>query len=255
MTTSTVEYSTEAPVVCMVAKRITVVVGGNMSEVRREAAPLRTQVVGLLRAAIVGADYAPGERLIERALCDRYEVSRTVIREALRQLESEGLVDMVPNRGPVVATVTEADAIALYETREVLEALVGRLFAERSTATQKTELRRRLKEVETALDGRDLVEILAAKDAFYDVLLDGAGNDVVRNTLRGIHARTSLLRGLTLQAPGRAPSTRKELREITKAAISGDPAATWSACERHVRAAADVAMTQLREMSAREGTA
>lgn len=219
-----------------------------MTAVRREAAPLRTQVVGLLRDAIVGAEYAPGERLTERVLCERFEVSRTVVREALRQLESEGLVEMVPNRGPVVATLTAADAASLYEVREVLEALAGRAFAERATAAQRATLERRLKAVEAALDRSDLRTILAAKDAFYDALLDGAGNAVARATLRGIHARTSMLRGMTLQAPGRGDHTRRELRAITDAATSGDPVAAWVACEEHVRSAAAVAMRQLRDL-------
>ena len=228
---------------------------GVMTGVHREAAPLRTQVVGLLRDAIVSAEFAPGERLIERTLCDRFEVSRTVVREALRQLESEGLVEMVPNRGPVVATVTAADAKALYEVREVLEALAGRAFAERATATQRATLKRRLKACETTLDQGDLARILAAKDAFYEALLDGAGNPVARATLLGIHDRTSLLRGMTLQAPGRSVHTLRELRAITAAAVSGDPAAAWSACENHVRSAAAVAMEQLRGTASVAGTA
>jgi DNA-binding GntR family transcriptional regulator len=105
--------------------------------VRREAAPLRSQVVDLLRRAIVGAEFAPGERLTERVLCERFAVSRTVVREALRQLESEGLVTTVPQRGPVVAVLSAADAASLYEVRALLEALAGRAFAERATPRQR----------------------------------------------------------------------------------------------------------------------
>jgi DNA-binding GntR family transcriptional regulator len=218
-----------------------------MTAVRREAAPLRTQVVGLLRDAIVGAEYTPGERLTERVLCERFEVSRTVVREALRQLESEGLVEMVPQRGPVVATLTPADAVSLYEVREVVEALAGRAFAERATAAQRTTLEQRLAAFEAALDRGDLRAVLAAKDSFYDALLDGAANPVARATLRGIHARTSMLRGMTLQAPGRSARTRRELAAITAAAVSGDADAAWAACEAHVRSAAAVAVQQLRD--------
>jgi GntR family transcriptional regulator, trigonelline degradation regulator len=71
--------------------------------VRREAAPLRSQVVDLLRRAIVSAEFAPGERLTERVLCERFAVSRTVLREALPKLEPERLVAIVPQHGPVVA--------------------------------------------------------------------------------------------------------------------------------------------------------
>lgn len=214
----------------------------NPTTVRREAAPLRSQVVDLLRRAIVGAEFAPGERLTERTLCERFAVSRTVVREALRQLESEGLVTTVPQRGPVVTVLTAADAAALYEVRAVLEALAGKAFAERATAAQRTALRRALGAVEGLLDGDGpLADVLAAKDRFYDALLDGAHNEVARATLRGVHARTSLLRGLTLRAEGRPAQTRRELRAITEAAVGGDGAAAWRACEEHVRSAAAVA--------------
>ncbi|WP_431236221.1 GntR family transcriptional regulator (plasmid) [Mycolicibacterium psychrotolerans] len=212
-----------------------------MSEVRRDAAPLRAQVLRLLRDAIVAGEFAAGERLVERTLCDRFEVSRTVVRETLRQLESEGLVEILPQRGPVVATVTAEDAAALYEVREVLEALAGRAFAERATARQRAILDRRMADVEATLEKSDLSKVLAAKDAYYDALLDGAANPVLRNTLRGIHARTSLLRSLTLCAPGRTSDTIAELRAITTAATRGKAEAAWTASAEHVRSAAGIA--------------
>jgi DNA-binding GntR family transcriptional regulator len=169
-------------------------------------------------------------------------VSRTVVREALRQLESEGLVTTVPQRGPVVAVLSAADAASLYEVRAVLEALAGRAFAERATPPQRDALRAALAAVEALLDGGGpLVDVLAAKDRFYDALLDGAHNEVARAALRGVHARTSLLRGLTLRAAGRPAQTRRELRAIADAAVSGDGSAAWHACEDHVRSAAAVA--------------
>ncbi|MFC4942989.1 GntR family transcriptional regulator [Pseudonocardia sp. GCM10023141] len=220
-----------------------------MTGVVREAAPLRAQVVDLLRQAIVGAAFAQGERLVERILCARFGVSRTVVREALRQLESEGLVTIVPQRGPIVTVLTRVDAVALYEVRAVVEALAARLFAERATADERALLRGRLAELDTALDdpAAGLVHTLAAKDAYYEALLDGAHNEVLRSTLRGVHARTSLLRGLTLQAPGRSADTRRELHAITDAAATGDGDGAWRASEEHVRSAAAVALRQLAE--------
>ena len=226
-------------------------------QISRVAAPLRQQVVELLRRAIVNFDYSPGERLVERKLCERFDVSRTVVREALRQLESEGLVAMVANRGPVVAAVSEAEAEALLEVRAVLEALAGRLFARRATPLQCAVLKQRLAAVEEAFADGELTTVLPAKDAFYEALLDGANNEVIRTTLLTVHARVSLLRGLSLQAEGRAPQTLRELHAIVKAATDGDEDAAWAACEAHVRAAADVAFARLRAMPAEaaEGTA
>lgn len=229
-----------------------------MSEaVSRVAAPLRQQVVELLRKAIVAFEFDPGERLVERTLCERFDVSRTVVREALRQLESEGLVSMVPNRGPVVAKPSESEARSLFEVRAVLEALAGQSFARRATTAQRAALAQRLADVEKAFTNGELTTVLPAKDAFYEALLDGAANEVIRMTLLGVHARVSLLRGLSLQAQGRAPETLQELQAIVRAAVAGDEAAAWAACKHHVEAAAAVAFAQLAatQVEATEGTA
>src|SRR5207248_2791945 len=116
--------------------------GGHVAgrRVQRVAAPLRTQVLEALRQDVLAAEFQPGERLVEAQLCARYEVSRTVVREVLRQLESEGLVTTVPNRGPVVTELTTADAEALFEVRGALEGLAGALFAERATAEQRERM-------------------------------------------------------------------------------------------------------------------
>ncbi len=216
-------------------------------QVHREAAPLRMQVVNLLRAEIVAVQFEPGERLIERTLCERYGVSRTVIREALRQLESEGLVNIVPNRGPVVATLTAAEARGLYEVRAVLEALAGRDFANRATKAQRATLKERMKRLSAAYAAGDAYKIVAAKDEFDDALLDGAGNPAIRSTLLGIRARTSLLRRLLMFSAERNVVAERELKEITRAATSGDPEAAWAACESHVQTAAELALELLEQ--------
>lgn len=219
--------------------------------VQRVAAPLRAQVLEALRQDILSAEFEPGERLVEAGLCARYEVSRTVIREVLRQLESEGLVTTVPNRGPVVTELTESDAKALFEVRGALEGLAGALFAERATAEQRARMGELVRRFSRTHRKSDLAERLALKDEFYDVLIAGALNPVIESTLRGIHARVQMLRGLSLQAEGRGPETARELKAIHDAAVvRGDAEAARAACELHVRNAAAVA---LRELAARHG--
>jgi DNA-binding GntR family transcriptional regulator len=108
----------------------------------RESAPLRKQVRDVLRAEIVSMRFKPGQRLLERELCELTGVSRTVIREALRALEAEGLVNVIPGKGPSVAPQVELEeARGLYETRAVLEGLAGRNFVERATLAERAALR------------------------------------------------------------------------------------------------------------------
>lgn len=224
--------------------------------VERVAAPLRTQVLELFRQDILAAEFAPGERLVEARLCARYEVSRTVIREVLRQLESEGLVTMVPHRGPVITELTASDAEALYEVRCALEGLAGALFAERATPEQRQRMGEVVDRFSRTCREADLRQRLAMKDEFYDILIAGAGNPIVESTLRGIHARVQRLRGLSMQAEGREPETVRELTAIHQAAaVRGDADAARAACETHVRKAAATALAQLAaQLSGDEGT-
>jgi DNA-binding GntR family transcriptional regulator len=216
--------------------------------IQRTAAPLRQEVVTALRRAIVASEFKPGDRLIETILCDKYAVSRTVIREALRQLESEGLVTMVPNRGPEVATLTLHDAESLYEVRRALEALAGSLFAERATDNQCTELVARLGEFKVAVGSGDPAEKLAAKDRYYEVLLAGTGNAEIARMLRTINARTQMLRTLSLRAPNREVHTVAEMARMTAAAaVQRNPDEASAACEEHVRNAAEAALSEMRK--------
>src|SRR3954453_2834497 len=103
-------------------------VGGLEVQVNRVAAPVREQVVDQLRQAIVEMRLKPGQRLVERELIEQTGVSRTTIREVLRQLTAEGLVMTIPQKGAVVMVPSAQEAADLYEVRATLEALAGRRF-------------------------------------------------------------------------------------------------------------------------------
>lgn len=213
----------------------------------RIAAPLRQQVVALLAEAVGNGEYRPGERLVERELCERFDVSRTVVREALRQLESQGLIEIVPNRGPVVATVSVQEATWLYEARAALESQAAEMFARRATAEQKARLARSLRTVAKAVAGSDLLAKLSAKDDFYEVLFEGADNPIIGSLLRGLHARISLLRRLSLGTPGRGASTLAELQGLVAALDAGEASKAAKLARRHVQSAADIAIARLSE--------
>src|SRR5690606_30904625 len=138
-------------------------------KVTRNTQNLRQQVVELLRGAILEYRFKPGERLIERELCELTGVSRTSVREALRHLESEGLVVNLPHKGPTVAVVTAQDALELYQVRGALEGLAGRLFATRGGREQVVRLEGALAGLEAAFAERDRRGIEQATAAFYEV--------------------------------------------------------------------------------------
>lgn len=230
-------------------------IAGGKTRIRRMpivAAPLRKQVIELLRSAIISFEYEPGQRLVERELCERFEVSRTVIREVLRHLEAEGLIDLVPNRGPIVSITSGAEATALYEVRETLEALAAGCCAERASGAQKARLRRSLGGVATAYRRGELLGELAAKDEFYRVLCDGAANPVIASMLRTVQARVQMLRGLSLKTSGRPEESLAELELVVAAIEKGDREAASRLAAEHVRNAGRVALHRLAEIEAQE---
>lgn len=211
----------------------------------RVAAPLRQQAIEACRNAITTGVFAPGQRLAEKDLCERLAVSRSVVRETLRHLEAEGLVTVIANRGPVVATLTEADAAALFELRAQLEGFAGQLCAERATPAQRQALRSSLLNVAAAMAEGDLNRLLRAKDQFYAVLAAGAQNPFLENALKTMLARVQAFRALSLSAPGRSADTLAELERIVGAIERSDAAAARKACEAHVGSAAAVARGRL----------
>jgi GntR family transcriptional regulator, trigonelline degradation regulator len=217
-------------------------------QISREAAPIRQQTVVNLRNAISEGHFTGGERLIERKLCELIGVSRTSIREALRQLEAEGLIKVIPNKGPVVATVTPEEARDIYQVRAMMESLACRDFAERASTSQIEALVGMLKHFEKVAAQTDGKELVKAKNDFYTILLDGCGNKLVKSFLLSLHARISLLRSISMSQPGRALHTLKEINAIVRAIEQRDPQAAWESSVIHVRNAEAVALEVLAKL-------
>lgn len=207
------------------------------------AAPVREQVVERLKAAIAGQRFVAGQRLREREVCELTGASRTAVREALRQLESEGLVEVVPNRGPIIATVSLADAQEIYELRMALEGLAARLFARKATAEDIARLRATVDafaQTGRVVDGA--LDPLALKRRFYETLMAGAGNRLASQSLDRLLSRVTSLRATSLGQPGRLRHTIVELYAIMDAIESRDEDAAEAACRAHVRSAARAAI-------------
>ena len=216
----------------------------NDLHVAREAATLRLRVEEKLREAIATGRFRPGERLVERELCSLLAVGRTSVREALRQLEAEGLIVTVPHRGPVVASVGVDEAKQLYEVRALLEGFAGRGCALHATDAQIEHLGEAVEALEAASrhKGRGLIQ---AKTAFYDALLESCGNDVVRQLLKVMHNRITLLRATSMVQPGRLRKSLAEIRTIYQRIAARDPEGAQAACVAHIHNAAAVALEVL----------
>ncbi|HEY7966188.1 MAG TPA: GntR family transcriptional regulator [Solirubrobacteraceae bacterium] len=218
--------------------------------VGRVAAPLREQVVDVLRQAILDFRLKPGQRLIERELIEQTGVSRTTIREVLRQLAAEGLVTTIPQKGAIVVVPSAREAADLYEVRAALEALAGRRFVRYASDEQVKALRRSFRVIERLSKARepDIHAMLTAKDEFYDVLLEGAANQAIRDTLDSLRARVRFMRATSLSQRGRVGGTVGEIRDIVRAAEARDEDAMAAACEHHVNQAARTGLSGLVEL-------
>jgi len=216
----------------------------------RPVATLRQQVIDGLRSCISDLTFKPGDRLIERELCEMLGVSRTLVREALSQLVAEGLVQIIPHKGPIVSVMTGDEARGLYEVRAVLEALAGSQFTERATDEQRVALKQALHELASIRNqqGQEgIMLFLKQKARFYDVMLEGANNPVLTEMLRLVHTRVMLLRATTLSQEGRLPQSYDEIAAIVDAVMRNDADAAAAACKRHVEEAERLAVQVLAE--------
>lgn len=214
-------------------------------EIAKLAAPLRVRVEEVLRQAVMEGRLAPGQRLTERELTAMTGVSRTLIREALRQLESEGLILVIPNKGPVVRELTAAEGRDLYAIRSVLEGLAARFFVENADEARVAELGKAVDAVIAAYERADFPEALKTKNHFYEVLFRGSGSETLSSMLGTLHARIWRWRALGVthpqRSPGRAQEAVRGLRAIIDAIRSRDAGAAEKATrEEATRGAAEV---------------
>jgi GntR family transcriptional regulator, trigonelline degradation regulator len=217
-----------------------------MRRIATIAAPVRSQVVEMLRAAITSGQFAPGQRLIEKDLCDLMGVSRPSVREALRQVESEGLIVTIANRGPTVSQLSESDIASIYEVRGALEALAAQLFAATASDAQIKQLESAVARLEEAYKTEDVESIVGAKQVFYDVLLEGSGNSILPTLLRTMNARINQLRRVSLASHKRGAASLREIRAVLRAIKQRDPEAAFKTSLHHVKQASKTALASLK---------
>ncbi len=155
---------------------------------------LHEAVASRLRELIVEGVLAPGAHLNERVLCERLAVSRTPLREAFRTLAGEGIVELLPNRGAVVAALSREDVEHAFELLGTLESLAGELAALRATPAERDELRALHFEMRAAHARRDLPAYYRLNSAIHRRLVDCARNPVLADTYARLNARLQALR-------------------------------------------------------------
>jgi DNA-binding GntR family transcriptional regulator len=207
------------------------------ADLRVAPVTVQFQTVTKLRDAIVGGHFRPGERLIEADLCQVMGVSRSSVREALRRLEAERLVTIVPNKGPSVAVIEWAEAEEIYHVRSLLEGEAAALCARRATPAILARMQAALEAFEQSVAADDAMGRLATTTRFYDALLEGCGNGLIRELLQGLIARINVLRAQSMSRPGRARISAIEMRRLFAVVARHDARGARAAAIDHVTAA------------------
>ncbi len=218
-----------------------------IAALRIESPPTTLREIALerMRRAIIGGLFEPGTRLVERTLCDQLGVSRSVIREVIRHLEAEGLVEMLAKQGPIVAKLDWNDARQIYEIRAALESTAVADCARVAGPDVKKQLRKAMVELERTSGQNSPLGVLDATTDFYKIVFEAGGHNIAWEIVSRLNSRISRLRVMTLSTSNRMASGPSQIREIFAAIDANNPEVAAAACRAHVGAAVAIARTIL----------
>lgn len=216
--------------------------------VDRSTKTLRERTVERLRDAILNFQFKAGDRLVERSLCEKLGVSRTVVREALRHLEAEGFVEILPQQGPAVAKPDIGQAAQVYEIRALLEAEAARAAALVANLSDVVRLTAANTAIQAAFADGSSRDVLKATTDFYELLFTIAGKSVAWQLVQGLNARINYLRAMTISRPNRSVDANAEMLRIVEAIARKDGRAAAKASFDHVEKVKNLAMAMLEKI-------
>lgn len=203
------------------------------------------RILGEIRAGSL----APGDRLTEVELAETYGISRTPVREAMRQLEADGLVEHSPRRGASIRRLDHAEVSELYDMRTVLEGAAAEFAARAASDVELAELSAIHEEMVRTADPRDLSRL---NQQFHGALLDAARNRYLVKSVAAIHKALLILGRSTMQETGRAEQAIAEHGQLLQALQARDPVAAGTAMRAHIAAAHRTRLQQLRDIRSAE---
>ena len=199
-----------------------------------EFLPLRDVVFNTLRKAILTGQLKPGERLMEVHLANRLGVSRTPIREAIRKLELEGLVIMIPRRGAEVAEITEKSLSDVLEVRRALDALSVELSCDRITEEELKELKNACDEFEKTVKEKDVSRIAKADVALHDIIVQATGNQRLQQLVNNLAEQMYRYRFVYIKDESQHEKLIAEHKEIYESIACHDKERASKAAKLHI---------------------
>lgn len=211
--------------------------------------PLREIVLEALKDAIVNGKLKPGERLMEQQVAEELGVSRTPVREAIRKLEIEGFIIMIPRKGAYVSDISLKDIAQVFEVRAAMEALAAGLAAQRIADDQMEKLERKLVEVKNAVDNSDLDNIIHFDTDFHEIIYDASRNDRLVQILNNLREQIQRYRTASLASPGRLKDTLREHQELVDAISTRNVALAQKVAKEHIENAENSILEAFKEKS------
>lgn len=208
---------------------------------------LHDEVAGCLRAMLVEGRIAPGAKLNERELCELLKISRTPLREAIKRMAAEGLVDLLPNRGAVAVKLSETDVLHTFELLADLEGLSGELAAQRITAAEVAQVKALHYEMLAAFTRQDLPAYYRLNAQIHAAINATARNPVLSKTYGEVNARVQSLRFRTNQNETKWRQAVKEHERMIEALEARDAAALRALLIEHLLRKRDTVLELMRE--------
>ncbi len=214
--------------------------------------PLRDVVSETLREAIISGVLKPGERLMEIQLAEELGVSRTPVREAIRKLELEGFVIMMPRRGTYVSDVSIKDINEVYEIRTALDVLAAGLAAERITSEELEQMERLLVEIAEYIEQDQMDKIVEADSKFHDILYQASRNERLKGIISNLREQFTRIRSKSMSFPGRLKNTLGEHRRLVEALAQGDAEIAQQTAREHLENAEQALLLELSQHRAQK---
>ncbi len=215
--------------------------------------PLRELVFESLREAIIEGRLKPNERLMEIQLAEEMGVSRTPVREALRKLELEGFVVMVPRKGAYVAGISMKDIVDVFEVRAALEALAAGLAAERITEEELDQLERYLVQIYELSEGDNINAIVEGDTSFHDVMYRASRNQRLVQIITHLQEQIQRFRMTSLSQPGRTRVALEEHKKIVDAVAERNVELAQHLAREHIENAEQSLLNTLKEGKETDG--
>lgn len=178
---------------------------------------LREKILEHIRDAIISGSLKAGSRVSEPELADRYGISRTPIREAFRQLESEGYLTVIPRRGAVVSEFSQKDVEDFYAIKSILEGYAARQACNKLTGKELDKLQANNVRLAELADQNDIKVFFKIHNDFHDMFIKAADNERLRELITGVETRFQRLRFMSLSLPGRMKISVQEHQKIIEA--------------------------------------